>query len=130
MRSSASLCSATSWAMSFSITFSSSSAMSLAASSVGWRRPASRIQATKRPNGSSGNILISSSEDKARMVAGEHRVFGFCPPAPLREDAVVRHALAEHADLFQNSDAGGILQRHVRFDAMQFQIVETERQEA
>src|SRR5262245_13214821 len=130
MRSSASLCSATSWAMSFSITFSSSSAMSLAASSAGWRRPASRIQATKRPNGSSGNILISSSEDKAGVIAGEHRVFGFRPPAPLREDAIVRHSLAKHADLFQDPDAGGILQCHVRFDAMEFQIIEAEGQQA
>jgi len=64
------------------------------------------------------------------MVAGQHRVFGFRPPTPLREDAIVRHALAEHADLFQNSDAGGILHRHVGLDAMQLQLIEPEGQEA
>src|SRR5262249_28390038 len=91
----------------------------------------SRMQATTRPNGSSGNILISSSrEDETHMVAREHRVLGFRPPATLREDAIVRHALAEHADLFQDPDAGGILQRHVRLDAMQLQVIETEGQEA
>src|SRR5437879_920999 len=111
MRSSASLCFEKSWAIFFSIIFSGSSATSWAASSAGWRKPASGMQATKRPNGSSGNILISSSrEDQARMVAREHRVFGFCPPSSLREDAIVRHALAEHANFFQDPDAGGILQ--------------------
>jgi hypothetical protein len=74
--------------------------------------------------------LISSSEDKAGVVAGEHRVFGFRPPAPLREDAIVRHAFAEHADLFQDPDAGGVLQRHVRLDAMQLQIIEAEGQQS
>jgi hypothetical protein len=47
----------------------------------------------------------------------------------LREDAIVRHAFAEHADLFQDPDAGGILQRHVGLDAMQLQLVEAEGQE-
>jgi hypothetical protein len=60
------------------------------------------------------------------MVAREHRVFGFRPPSSLREDAIVRHAFAEHADLFQDPDAGGILQRHVGLDAMQLQIIEAE----
>src|SRR5262245_34854050 len=84
------------------------------------------MQGTKRPNGSSGNILISFSGDQARVVAREHRVFGFGPPASLREDAVMRHALAEHADLFQHPDAGGILKRDVGFDAMQLELSEAE----
>src|SRR5215470_3999214 len=131
MRSSASLCFAGSSATSFSITFSISSATSSAALSAGWRKLASRMQATTRPNVSSGNILISySREHETHMVAREHRVLGFRPPATLREDAIVRHALAEHADLFQDPDAGGILQRHVRLDAMQLQIVETEGEQA
>src|SRR5262249_50607956 len=72
MRSSTNLCFARSSAISFSITFSSSSATSWAVSSAGWRRPASRMQATKRPNGSSGNISISfSREDEAHLVACE-----------------------------------------------------------
>src|SRR5262245_14938311 len=130
MRSNASRCSARSLAKCSSTISSSSSATKSAASRVGSTRPASGMELTRRPNGSSGNILISSSGDQARVVAREHRVFGLRPPAPLREDAVVCHALAEHADLFEDADAGVILERDIGFDAMQLELIETEGEQA
>src|SRR5262245_2398665 len=42
----------------------------------------------------------------------------------------MRHALAEHADLFQHPDAGVVLKRDVGFDAMQLELIEAEGQQA
>src|SRR5262245_50530234 len=130
MRSNASRCSARSLARCSSTISSSSSVTKSAASRVGSTRLASGMELTRRPNGSSGNILISSSGDQAGVVAREHRIFGLRPPASLREDAVMRHALAEYADLFQHPDAGVVLKRDVGFDAMQLEFIEAEGQQA
>ena len=64
------------------------------------------------------------------MLFFEHPVLGFRPPSPLREDAVAHHALAEHADLLQDPDAGRVLERHVGLDAMQLQVSKAESEQA